>query len=181
MKNDNNRDLYEILEISPNASQETIERMFRFLAQRYHPDRKNTGDAERFREIAKAYNTLKEPESRAAYDAHHKTNYDYQWSLVEEASDVDNFENDNLIQERVLSVLYTKRKRNPREPGLGPTELERLTGCPYELLDFHLWYLRDKGWIMRMEDGLMAITANGVDQSLLLYRNGGPQKLITDR
>jgi curved DNA-binding protein CbpA len=176
-----NRDLYEILEVSPNASQETIERMFRYFAQRYHPDRQSTGDAERFREIVKAYGTLKEPESRAAYDARHKTNLDYQWSLVEEAGDDENFENDGLIQERVLSVLYTKRKREPREPGLGSLQLERLTGCPHEMLEFHLWYLRDKGWIMRMDDGSMAITADGVDQSLLLHRRDGTQKLIAEQ
>lgn len=176
-----NRDLYELLEVSPHASQETIERMFRFLAQRYHPDRQGTGDAERFDQIVKAYKTLKEPESRATYDSSHKTNLDYQWSLVEEAGDSVNFYNDNIIQERVLSVLHTKRKREPTEPGLSPMQLERLTGCPHEMLDFHLWYLRDKGWIMRMDDGSVAITASGVDQSLLHHRRGETQKLITEQ
>ena len=37
-------DYYETLEISPNANSGTIERMFRYLAQRYHPDNKDTGD-----------------------------------------------------------------------------------------------------------------------------------------
>jgi len=179
MNNVHNRDLYETLEVSPAASQETIEHMFRYLAQRYHPDR-DTGDADRFDEVVQAYRTLKEPEKRAAYDARHKTNLDYQWSLVEEAGDDDNFAKDNLIQERVLSVLYTRRKRDPREPGLGSVQLARLTGCPYEMLEFHLWYLKDKGWIMRMEDGSVAITADGVDRSLLLHRSGETQKLITE-
>ncbi len=181
MSNDQSRDLYEILEVSPNASQETIERMFRYFAQRYHPDRESTGDVDRFRQIVKAYETLKEPESRAAYDARHKTNLDYQWSLVEEAGDEDNFANDAMIQERVLSVLYTRRKREPRDPGLGPVQLERLTGCPHEMLDFHVWYLIDKGWLMRTENGLLAITADGVDQSLSLHQRGGTQKLISEQ
>ena len=181
MSNEQNQDLYEILEVSPNASRETIERMFRYLAQLYHPDREGTGDADRFNQIAKAYDTLKKPESRAAYDSRHKTNSDYLWSLVEEAGDNDNFYTDRMIQERVLSVLYTKRKRDPRDPGLGPLQLERLTGCPHEVLDFHLWYLKDKGWIMRMESGSVAITADGVDQSLRDHRHGKTQKLITEQ
>jgi curved DNA-binding protein CbpA len=172
------RDLYEILEVSPTASQETIERMFRYLAQRYHPDR-DTGDSERFDQIAKAYGTLKDPESRAAYDSRHKRNVDYQWSLVEEAADSDNFENDSLIQERVLSVLYTRRKREPHDPGLGAVQLARVIGCPHEILDFHLWYLRDKGWIMRTESGAVAITAEGVDRSLT-NRPSSAQKLIAE-
>jgi len=178
MHNDQNPDLYEILEISPNASQKTVERMFRFLAQRYHPDREGTGDAEQFDRVVKAYGILKDPASRAEYDSRRKTNVDYQWSLVEEAGDIDNIEKDSMIQERVLLVLYTQRKRDSRNPGLGPMQLERLTGCPYEALDFHLWYLRDKGWVMRMEDGSMAITADGVDQSQTNYRRVITQKLV---
>ena len=180
MNNDQNRDLYEILEISPNASQETIERMFRYLAQRYHPDRAGTGDVNRFDQVVKAHDTLKKPESRAAYDSRHKTNSDYQWSLIEEAGDDDNFDQDRIIQERVLSVLYTRRKHDPRQPGLGPIELERMTGCPHEMLDFHLWYLQEKGWIMRRENGSIAITANGVDEQLV-HRRGRKQKLITEQ
>ena len=182
MKNVQNGDLYEILEISPNASPETVERMFRHLAQRYHPDRQGTGDSDRFRLIVEAYDTLKEPESRARYDSRYKSNFDYQWSLVEEAGNVDNFAEDSMMQERVLSVLYTKRKRDARDPGLGLIQLERLTGCPRELLDFHLWYLRDKGWIDRVDDdGSIAITANGVDQSLLLHRHNGTQKITNQQ
>ena len=37
-------DYYEILEVSPNANSETIERIFRYLAMRYHPDNRDTGD-----------------------------------------------------------------------------------------------------------------------------------------
>ena len=179
MTNDQDRDFYEILEISPNASQETIERMFRYLAQRYHPDRDGTGDADRFDQVVKAHSALKDPETRAAYDARRRTNSDYQWSLVEEASDNDNFDKDRVIQERVLSVLYTRRKREARDPGLGLIELERLTGCPHEMLGFHLWYLKEKGWVTRRENGAMAITAEGVDRRLI-HLSGG-QKLITEQ
>jgi curved DNA-binding protein CbpA len=175
-----NPDFYEILEVSPTASQDTIERMYRYLVQRYHPDR-DTGDPERFDQVVQAHRTLKDPKSRAAYDTCHKTNLDYQWSLVQEAGDSDNFETDSIIQERLLSVLYTKRKREPSEPGLGSAQLARLIGCPLEMIEFHLWYLRDKGWIMRMETGSMAITADGVDRSLELRAPTERQKLITEK
>ena len=78
-------------------------------------------------------------------------------------------------------MLYTRRKRNPREPGLGTFDLEHLTGCPHEMLDFHLWYLKDKGWIVRIEDGSVAITADGVDQSLVRHRRNGTHKLLTEQ
>jgi len=42
--------------------------------------------------------------------------------------------------------------------------MERLLGCPSQHLEFPLWYLRQKTWIERLENGLLAITAAGVDK-----------------
>jgi len=181
MNSNQTPDFYEILEISPNANADTIDRVFRYLAQRYHPDHKETGDAKKFTEIVKAHETLRDPEKRANYDIHNKKTAIYQWGLVEEAGQWEGFENDEVIQARVLSVLYVKRKRNIHNPGSGNLEIERLTGCPNEILDFHLWYLREKGWVLRLENGLLAITAEGVDKSLADHHTERTDKLLTDQ
>ncbi|TPW35119.1 molecular chaperone DnaJ [Oecophyllibacter saccharovorans] len=63
-------DYYQLLEVSRTASGEEIKRSFRRLALRYHPDR-NPDDPEaelRFKEINAAYEVLKDPQKRAAYD-----------------------------------------------------------------------------------------------------------------
>src|SRR5271163_3429549 len=65
-------DYYEILKISPNADSGAIERMFRYLAQRYHPDNQDTGDRLRFDVILEAHSTLRDPGNRARYDIQHK-------------------------------------------------------------------------------------------------------------
>ena len=62
-------DYYEDLQVSANADQETIERVYRLLAKRYHPDNQLTGDIEKFDFITKSYKVLSDPEKRAAYDA----------------------------------------------------------------------------------------------------------------
>src|SRR5262245_3430638 len=80
-------DYYEILEISPNANSGTIDRMFRYLAQRYHPDNKDTGDRLRFEVLVEAHDTLKDPAKRAQYDVQHKNQADFRWKLTEEAND----------------------------------------------------------------------------------------------
>src|SRR4051794_4025529 len=77
-------DYYEILEISPNANSDTIERIFRYLALRYHPDNTDTGDLSRFSEIVEAHNTLKDPVKRAQYDLQHKGCSVDRWKLAEE-------------------------------------------------------------------------------------------------
>lgn len=60
-------DYYKILGINKNASLQEIKQAFRRLAQQYHPD-KAGGNAERFREINEAYQTLSDPEKKKMYD-----------------------------------------------------------------------------------------------------------------
>ena len=158
-------DYYEILEISPNADSGAIERMFRYLAQRYHPDNRDTGDRLRFDVVLEAHNTLKDPIKRAQYDIQHKNHSGLHWRLAEEASDSKGIERDVGIQNKLLSILYVKRRQNIRDPGIGDLELERLLGCPAEHLEFHLWYLKEKGWIGRTENGMLAITVEGLDRA----------------
>ena len=59
-------DFYEVLQISPNADPDTIHRVYRLLAQRFHPDNQETGDPARFRQITEAYQVLSDAEQRAA-------------------------------------------------------------------------------------------------------------------
>jgi curved DNA-binding protein CbpA len=172
-------DYYEILEISPNANLETIERIFRHLARRYHPDNANTGDASRFSEVVEAYNTLKDPVKRAQYDLQHKDHSASRFQLAEEVSSALGIERDVVIQDKLLSILYVKRRQDMKEPGSSEFELESLSGCPREHLHFHLWYLKAKGWIERLETGMLAITAEGVDHANSKYRRDDDTKLLT--
>lgn len=61
------RDYYEILGVSKNATVEEIKKSFRKLAHQHHPD-KGGGNAEKFKEINEAYQTLGNPEKRRQYD-----------------------------------------------------------------------------------------------------------------
>jgi curved DNA-binding protein CbpA len=156
-------DYYEVLEVSPNANAETIERIFRYLAMRYHPDNRETGDEARFSEIVEAHNTLRDSVKRAQYDIQHRQHSEYHRELGEQAGDVKRIDLDVVIRDKLLSLLYVRRRQDVDHPGIGDWELERLLGCPRELLEFHLWYMKAKGWILK-SDGQFAITVDGVDR-----------------
>jgi hypothetical protein len=65
-------DLYEAMQLSPNADADTISRVYRMLAFRYHPDNAETGNSERFIRLSSAHQILSDPQKRATYDARRK-------------------------------------------------------------------------------------------------------------
>jgi curved DNA-binding protein len=63
------KDYYAVMGLARDATQDEIKRAYRRLARKYHPDVSKEPDAEqRFKEVGEAYEVLKDPEKRAAYD-----------------------------------------------------------------------------------------------------------------
>ena len=175
-------DYYDVLQLSPNADQETIDRVYRLLAKRYHPDNHATGNPDKFRLAAEAHRILSDPEQRAAFDVTCEENRASVLKTVDETSNVDTFAGDQRTFEGILSLLYISRRRDAQKGGMGIVQLERLLGCPAQHLEFHTWYLRQKGWIEYLENGQLTITANGVDR--VMAANGlilSPDRLLTEK
>lgn len=64
------RDYYQTLGVSRTATAEEIQRAYRSLARKHHPDvNKEAGAEKQFKEISEAYEVLKDPEKRKRYDA----------------------------------------------------------------------------------------------------------------
>lgn len=156
-------DRYEVLQLSPNATAETIERVYRLLAKRYHPDNRETGDEAKFVELCESYDVLSNPVTRAQYDVTYDQNRSVQASIVHEASTGSTPDDDRRLFRGILLVLYAARRRDPKRGGIGIVHLERMLAMPEEHLEFPLWYLKQRGYLEVLDSGQMAITANGVD------------------
>ena len=163
MNNDHLQDYYEDLKISPNADSETIDRVFRLLAKRYHPDNQVTGNADAFNRISTAYKVLADIEKRASYDARYEALKAKKWKATEPASSTKSSQNDERLRKRILSILYIERRNDAVSSGVGLWRIEQLTGLPEKILEFHVWYMKEKGWIQRTDTGGYAITVAGVD------------------
>lgn len=76
------KDLYSVLGVDEDASQEELKKAYRSLAKKYHPDA-NPGDAraeERFKEVSEAYDILGNPEKKTQYDQMRSGGGGFSWS-----------------------------------------------------------------------------------------------------
>ena len=166
-------DYYEILQVSPRADTETIERVFRHLARRYHPDNQESGNADKFTELVNAHNVLSDPAQRAGFDVQYERVREVKWKVFNQDTAVNEIAGDHRLRVAILSILYVARRNNSLEPGVGIVELERILCAPDNVLQFQMWYLRENGFVERLTSGHFAISAAGVDQ---LFELGGPHK-----
>ena len=174
-------DYYEFLQISPNADADTIHRVYRYLAARLHPDNPESGDAEMFRLLKSAFDTLSSPVRRAEYDAVCRQEAMEVKPLSNSVDFMDSVEGELNRRIAVLAVLYFKRRANPRFPEVSLAEIERRMGFPRDYLDFTTWYLQKKGYITRADNSDFTLTAEGVDY-IETQRGSLPtlNKLLTD-
>jgi curved DNA-binding protein len=156
-------DHYETLQISPNADADTIQRVFRMLAQRFHPDNADTGNADRFRALHEAYSVLSVPDKRAQYDVHHQALRQERWRFAASVKSGDDFEMEQQVRCTILEILYARRRAEPGNPSFAPYDLSQLTGQPREHLEFTFWYLSQRKFVTRDDQSRLTITADGVD------------------
>lgn len=156
-------DYYEVLQISPKADLETIHRVFRMQAARYHPDNKQSGNAERFMLLSRIYETLIDNKKREAYDARRRMREPGSIPVFGLAEFVAGIEGETNRRLGVLCLLYKRRRSNPDHPYLSLLQLEFLMDFPREHLQFTVGYLREKELLRIVENSDFQITAAGID------------------
>ena len=144
-------DYYEVLQISPHAERETIHRVFRIMAARFHPDNQDTGNRQLFQRISEAYEVLSDPQKRAEYDATYAVRSAEPLGIFEMRDFVDELNGEKNRRLGALCLLYNRRRRCPDQPSLSLLDLERRMSLPREYLTFTTWFLREEG-LVRMDD-----------------------------
>lgn len=172
-------DYYEIMQISPNAEVETVHRVFRMLAARYHPDNPETGDNDKFLLLQQAYEVLSDPQARGAFNMLHERHRQEPLAIFGMKEFTGGVEGEANRRMGVLCLLYHKRRTNPDGPGMSILDLETLMNVPREHLMFTLWYLREKNLIRFTEKSDYEITGQGIDSTEEQYpKNDFLQKLL---
>src|SRR6266705_2460639 len=113
MDDTENADHYEALQVSPRADHETIQRVFRHLAKRFHPDNADSGDPERFKLVMEAFRVLSHPKTRAKYDTAYEQVRETRWRIFDQETSANDVAADRRIRVAALSLLYTARRNDP--------------------------------------------------------------------
>jgi len=174
---------YELLQLSPNAQQLVITKIYRLLAAYHHPDNKQTGDEEKFKSVLKAYEVLSDPAKRSRYNIEFlgkeaasaaqprpdgpaagaaRSREELKAKYGAEA-DGDEGLSERELRKLMLMVLYDVRRNTPGSPQVSMLVLAELLGCSIENLEFSNWYLKEKGYIRISESADFSITMAGVD------------------
>jgi len=157
-------DYYEILQISPNADAETVHRVYRIQAQRFHPDNKEHGDAEAFRRVYEAYQVLGDPEKRARYDEEYRrAPRRASQELFETTHPSQSVDGEKRKRLEILSILYSKRLAYPGQPSMSLRELGDVMAIPRDQLEFSLWFLKEGGFLSRTDNAHHTITMKGAE------------------
>lgn len=169
---------YEVLQISPRADLDTIHRVYRIMAGRFHPDNPVSGDHERFIQLQEAYDVLSRPDRRCQYDLALQARESKPMPIFGTRIFVDGIDGEMNRRFGVLALLYQRRRLNQGGLGISVLDLERRMSLPREHLEFTLWYLRMKGYVHVLEDNSdYAITAMGVDH---VEQNSSKNKIVRD-
>jgi hypothetical protein len=168
-------DLYEVLQVNPKADFDTIHRVYRLLALRYHPDNAETGDGEYFRKLTYAYTVLSDPAKRASHDVRREGTNSSRLRLFTRSTGASGAGAERRKRQGTLAALYQKRLQDPHVPTLSIFDLEELLGVAREHLEFTLWYLKERGLLVRADNNRFQITVAGVDEAERLESESMPQ------
>jgi len=154
-------DYYEFLQISPNADADTIHRVYKYLASRFHPDNPVSGNVDQFVLLRSIFDVLSDPKRRAEYDAARRAPVAPPMSVSIDF--MDGVQGELNRRGALLALLYIRRRTNPHNPDVSLAEVETRMGFPRDYLDFTIWYLRSKKYVVEADNGALCLTALGVD------------------
>jgi len=176
-------DYYTVLKVNPDCDGRILELAYHYFAKMYHPDNAETANPEKFNEVVEAYRALRDPERRAEYDRlhgiiagsatpHFHVPNDGDTALDERAA-----LSDAESHAKILLYLYKRRREHASDAGVIGWYVQEMLGCSDEHFEFHVWYLKSKGFIEVTEQGTIAATIAGVDHVIATSRASAAEPL----
>jgi curved DNA-binding protein CbpA len=133
------------------------------LAQKYHPNNKETGSAEKFEAINIAFEVLSDPALRESFDKTKGVNQDDSAPKFSGFEFFDSLGRETDLRCALLSILYDRRRTKSFTPSLSIRQIENLLDADHEEINFALWYLKQRGYAIADDKSNLQITVEGMD------------------
>jgi len=155
------QDHYIVLGIDPKSDSETIQTAYSKLAQKYHPNNPDTW--EKFEAVNLAYEVLSDPSLRATFDQLKGIDHEAGNPKFTGPEFFHALEHGAALRSAVLCILYDRRRVKSSKPSLSMRHLESMLHVTAEELNFALWYLKQRGFVVSDDKSSMEITVEGMD------------------
>ena len=157
------QDHYIALGLEPKADSETIQAAYTKLARMYHPDTPETGDAIKFEAINMAYEVLSDPLLRVEFDKLKGIDRDAGNPVFSGAGFFDALKEVAMLRSAVLCILCDRRRVKPFRPTVSLRDLENMLQSSSDQLNFALWYLKQRSYVVNDDKSNLQVSAEGMD------------------
>jgi curved DNA-binding protein CbpA len=157
------QDHYIALGLEPKADSEAIQTAYSKLARMYHPDTPETGDAVKFEAINMAYEVLSDPALRIEFDKLKGIDRDAGNPVFSGAGFFDALKEVAMLRSAVLCILCDRRRVKPFRPTVSLRDLENMLQSSSDQLNFALWYLKQRSYVVNDDKSNLQVTADGMD------------------
>jgi curved DNA-binding protein CbpA len=155
------QDHYVVLDIDPKSDLDAIQKVYSKLSQKYHPNTPETGDQEKFDAVNLAYEVLSDTTLRHQFNELKGLNQ--QDAPQFSAEFFDDLAHGTGLRAAILCILYDRRRRKPRTPGLSLRHLEGMLETSNEQMSLTLWYLKARSLVAADDKSNVMITVEGID------------------
>jgi curved DNA-binding protein len=156
------QDHYSILGVEPKADLAAIQAAYAKLTEKYGPDNPETGDAEKLECVSLAFEVLTDPDLRASFNQ--LKGIDESNAVFSGAVFFDALKFTSDLRVAVLCLLCDRRRTKPFKPSLSIRQIESMLQATSEELDFALWYLKQRAFVINDDKSSLQITVQGMDQ-----------------
>lgn len=157
------QDHYLVLGVDPKANSEAIHAAYTERAKKFHPQRGPHADAEKYNAVTQAYEVLSDLAARAAFDTVRSGPEEEGLPRFSGEAFFSGVHRFRVCRNTILSLLYDRRYKKPRTPGLSMRQLEAMMTVGSEELQLAVWYLKQRNYIYADDRSTLNISVQGMD------------------
>ena len=157
------QDHYEVLELDPKASLETIVQAYAAFSAKYHPDNLETADPVKYDAVILAHEVLTDTMLRREFDKIKGVDADKEVFQFSGLAFFDALGRESSLRVAMLCVLYDRRRTSPSKPTYSLRQLAAILDASVDEMALAIWYLKQRSFAISDDKSNLQITVDGME------------------